>query len=83
MQTNKDLLDKNHPNTILNMYGGEVNAKELFVSLVDNLVDNNAEDFVKSGFKRLLLVNIIHEIDSVLTQQYLENIDYSKYTVFK
>lgn len=79
MQTNKDLLDKNHPNTILNMYGGEVNAKELFVSLVNN----NAEDFVKSGFKRLLLVNIIHEIDSVLTQQYLENIDYSKCTVFK
>ena len=23
MQTNKDLLDKNHPSTILNMYGND------------------------------------------------------------
>ena len=27
--------------------------------------------------------NIIHEIDAVLTQKYLQNIDYSKYIVFK
>lgn len=79
MQTNKDLLDKNHPNTILNMYGNEVNAKELF----DSLRDYNSEDFIKSKLKQPLSPNIIHEIDSKLTQQYLENIDYSKYIVFK
>lgn len=79
MQTNKDLLDKNHPNTMLNMYGSEVNAKELFASLRDY----NSEDFIKSKLKQPLSPNIIHEIDSVLTQQYLENIDYSKYIVFK
>lgn len=78
MQTNKDLLDKNHPSTILNMYGSEVNAKELF----DSLRDYNSEDFIKSKLQSISS-NIIHEIDAVLTQQYLENIDYSKYIVFK
>lgn len=78
MQTNKDLLDKNHPNTILNMYGSEVKTQELF----DSLRDYNSEDFIKSKLQSISS-NIIHEIDSKLTQQYLENIDYSKYIVFK
>lgn len=79
MQTNKDLLDKNHLNTILNMYGNEVNAKELF----DSLRDYNSEGFIKSKLKQPLSPNIIHEIDSALIQQYLENNNYSKYIVFK
>lgn len=62
MQTNKDLLDKNHPNTL-----------SIF----------SAEDFIKSKLKHPISPNIIHEIDSVLTQQYLEDVDYSKYIVFK
>lgn len=78
MQTNKDLLDKNHPSTILNMYGSEVKTQELF----DSLRDYNSEDFIKSKLQSISS-NIIHEIDSKLTQQYLENIDYSKYIVFK
>lgn len=78
MQPNKDLLDKNHPSTILNMYGSEVKTQELF----DSLRDYNSEDFIKSKLQSISS-NIIHEIDSKLTQQYLENIDYSKYIVFK
>lgn len=78
MQTNKDLLDKNHPSTILNVYGSEVKTQELF----DSLRDYNSEDFIKSKLQSISS-NIIHEIDSKLTQQYLENIDYSKYIVLK
>ena len=60
------------------MYGSEVKTQELFASLRDY----NSEDFIKSKLKQPLSPNIIHEIDSKLTQQYLENIDYSKYIVF-
>ena len=60
------------------MYGSEVKTQELF----DSLRDYNSEDFIKSKLQSISS-NIIHEIDSKLTQQYLENIDYSKYIVFK
>lgn len=79
LKDDKDLLDKNHPNTIQNMYENEVSPQELFASLLDY----NVEDFIKSKLKHPISPNIIHEIDAVLTQQYLKDVGYSKYTVFK
>lgn len=79
LKDDRDLLDKNHPNTILNMYDSKRDCEELFASLLDYSV----EDFIKSKLKHPISPNIIREIDSVLTQQYLEDVDYSKYTVSK
>ena len=41
------------------------------------------EDYIKSKLKSPISPNTIHAIDSVIMQKYLQDIDYSKYTVFK
>ena len=41
------------------------------------------EDYIKSKLKSPISPNIIHELDSALTQKYLQDIDNSKYIVFK
>ncbi len=41
------------------------------------------EDYIKSKLKSPISPNIIHELDSALTQKYLQDIDDSKYIIFK
>ena len=41
------------------------------------------EDYIKSKLKSPISPNIIHELDSALTQKYLQDIDNSKYIIFK
>ena len=40
------------------------------------------EDCIKSKLKTPPTPNIIHEMDIVLTQKFLQNIDHSKYIIF-
>ena len=41
------------------------------------------EDYIKSKLKSPISPNIIHELDAALTQKYLQDIDNSKYIIFK
>lgn len=49
---------------------------------LDSELNNSVKDYIYSKVKPLT-PNIIHEIDSALTQKYLQSVDYSKYIVFK